>query len=203
MRRAAACLLFICACASAVSATVLIAIEFRELVRSASVIVRGIVVDVQPVWIDGRRSVETFLTIEPREYLKGDLGSRVTVRVPGGQIGRYRTVFVGAPVFQEGDDVVLFLDRIGGSVPWIVGLSQGAFRVVDDPRGGRIVTSPIVMGKPGDGADPVVRGDVRRRPLSVDAFRDAVRQAMLQDRSAQRPPPQRAPLRWTRRRDGR
>ena len=71
------------------------------------------------------------------EYLKGNLGEHVTVRVPGGQIGRYRTVFVGAPEFREGDEVVLFLKQAGRSDPYIIGLSQGAFRVVPDARTGR------------------------------------------------------------------
>src|SRR5215217_4868190 len=83
-------------------ATVLIPIEFRELVTVSSAIVRGRVVDVRADWIDGRRSLETFVTIDAEEYYKGALGGTVTVRTPGGQLGRYRTVFVGAPEFREG-----------------------------------------------------------------------------------------------------
>jgi hypothetical protein len=164
-----------------VHATVIVPIEFRELVTGAPVIVHGQVVDVRSDWVDGRRSIETFVTIAVREYLKGNLGDSVTFRVPGGQLGRYRTVFVGAPAFQEGDEVVLFLKHAGPSHPYIVGLSQGAFRVVADARTGRrMVTTPVVMGKGGDQAEPIVRGDAVRKPLPIDAFRDAVRQAMAQ-----------------------
>jgi hypothetical protein len=166
---------------TAIHATVLLPIEFRELVATAAVIVHGRVVDVRADWIDGRRSIETFLTIEAGEYLKGDLGGSVTVRVPGGQLGRYRTVFVGAPSFQAGDEVVLFLKTAAGSDPWIVGLSQGAFRVVADPSSSRrIVTSPVLMSKPGDAAETIVRGDVRRRPLDIESFRAAVSLALAQ-----------------------
>ena len=78
--------------------------------------------------------------------------------VPGGQLGRYRTVFIGAPEFQQGDEVVLFLKSVGPSYPSIIGLSQGAFRVVADPRTGRrMVTTPIIMGKGGDAPEPIVR----------------------------------------------
>src|SRR5688572_15298321 len=93
----------------ALRATVIVPIEFRELVATSPVIVHGLVTDVRSAFVDGRRSVETFVTIEAGEYLKGNLGQHVTFKVPGGEIGRYRTVFVGAPEFRTGDEVVLFL----------------------------------------------------------------------------------------------
>jgi hypothetical protein len=162
-------------------ATVLVPIEFRELVTSAPVIVHGRVVDVHAEWIEGRRSIETLVTIEASEYLKGDLGGRVTIRVPGGRLGRYRTIFIGAPSFQEGDEVVLFLRTAGRAVPWILGLSQGAFRIVADPASGRqMVASPVLLSAPGAHAETVVRGDARRRPLDLDAFRAVVRQVLAQ-----------------------
>jgi hypothetical protein len=162
-------------------ATVIVPVDFRELVTIAPVIVHGRVVDVRSDWVDGRRSVETFVTVEATEYLKGNLGERLTFKVPGGQLGRYRTVFVGAPAFQDGDEVVLFLKSSGPSYPYIIGLSQGAFRVVADPRSGRrMVTTPIVMGKGGDDPEPIVRGDVTRKPLAIEAFRDAVRLVLAQ-----------------------
>ena len=166
--------------AVAVHATVILPIEFRELVTTAPVIVHGQVVDVRSDWVDGRRSVETFVTVAASEYFKGNLGERVTFKVPGGQLGRYRTIFVGAPAFQDGDEVILFLKSSAGTAyPYIIGLSQGAFRVVTDARSGRrVVTTPIVMGKGGDDPEPVVRGDVARKPQPIETFRDAVWQVM-------------------------
>ena len=169
---------------AALHATVIVPIEFRELVATAPVIVHGQVVDVRAGWVDGRRAVETFVTVAAADYLKGHLGDSITFRVPGGQIGRYRTVFVGAPEFKEGEEVVLFLKHAGPSYLYIVGLSQGAFRVVAEPRTGRhMVTTPIVIGKGGSESEPIVRGDVTRKPLPIDAFRDAVRQVMAQGRA--------------------
>jgi hypothetical protein len=160
---------------AALRATVLVPIEFRELVTISSTIVHGRVVDVRSDWVDGRRAIDTFLTVEADEYFKGGPGETVVVRVPGGQLGRYRTIFVGAPDFQRGDEVVLFLRGNPAQGAFIVGLSQGAFRVARDPSGRRIVTSPVVMGKSLDRAQAVVRGDVSRRPLTVESFRDLVK----------------------------
>ena len=162
-----------------IGATVLLPIEFRELVEVSSAIVHGRVTDVRTQWVDGRRSIETFVTVAADEYLKGGSGDSVTIRVPGGQLGRYRTIFVGAPEFREGDEVVLFLRAYGGRLS-IVGLSQGAFRVVPDGAGRRVVTSPVVMARSGTDPEPVLRGDVTRRPLAVDAFRDLVRRVVAE-----------------------
>ena len=178
MRRFLVCGVFVCLSA-ALHATVILPIEFRELVAIAPVIAHGQVVDVRAEWTDGRRSVETFVTVAVTEYLKGDLGGRMTFRVPGGQLGRYRTIFVGAPEFREGDEVILFLKHSAPAYPYIIGLSQGAFRVVADARTGRrMVTTPIVMGKGGENPERIVRGDVTRKPLPIEAFRDAVRQVL-------------------------
>src|SRR5215470_16062977 len=92
----------------AIRATVLVPIEFRELVAISNVIVHGRVTDAHGEWTDGRRGVETLVTISASDYLKGDLGGSFTIHVPGGQLGRYRTLFVGAPEFRAGDEVVLF-----------------------------------------------------------------------------------------------
>jgi hypothetical protein len=177
MRRLIAIALLL-AVPAAVRATVLIPIEFRELVTVASTIVRGRVVDARAQWVDGRRAIDTVLTVEADEYFKGGPAATIFVRVPGGEMGRYRTIFVGAPEFRRGDEVVLFLrgDLARGAV--IVGLSQGAFRIAPDRAGRRVVTTPVLMGKPIDQREAVVRGDVARKALPVEAFGDMVRRVV-------------------------
>lgn len=177
MRRALVLVLLL-AVPAVLRATVLLPIEFRQLVGLSSTIVHGHVADVRSAWIDGRRSIETFVTVEADEYFKGRLGDSFTIRVPGGSLGRYRTIFVGAPEFRQGDEVVLFLRSDAGRVS-IVGLSQGAFRVMPDRSGRRVVTSPVLMGLSSGDAQAVVRGDVTRRPLAVDAFRDLVKRIVV------------------------
>ena len=162
-------------------ATVVVPVEFRELVTTTPIIVHGRVTDVRAALVDGRSAVETFVTIEAGEYLRGNLGEHVTFRVPGGEVGRYRTIFVGAPVFRTGDEVVLFLKVARGTVPFLAGFNQGAYRVADDRESGRrVVTAPILMGRAGQVAEPVVRGASARRPMPIETFRDAVRQVLAE-----------------------
>lgn len=155
-------------------ATVLVPADFGELVREARIVVHGRVVRVQGVWADGRRRVDTLVTLEALEYFKGDFGPTVTFRVPGGEIGRYRSVVVGAPVFEPGDEVVLLLGARGPSVPYVLGLSQGVFRVVTRPatREKVVVPPPLVAGVR---AALVRRGDPARRPVALAQFGDEVR----------------------------
>jgi hypothetical protein len=100
--------------------------------------------------------------------------------VPGGQIGRYRNVIVGAPQFQSGEEAILFLTASGPSIAHVFGLSQGVFRVKVDARSGqRLVVPPVLMSQTdADVAQPVIRGDTTRRQLSLDQFAATVRQAM-------------------------
>ena len=120
--------------ASQLHATVLISAELPELVSEAQTIVQGQVVSTEPRTVPDSRSIETVVTLAAEDYLKGNLGSRVVLRVPGGQMGFRRTVMIGAPVLKTGDRVVLFLGTAGSSLPWIVGLNQGVYRVKAPPR---------------------------------------------------------------------
>jgi len=166
------------------SATVLLPAEFREIVSGSQIIVHGRVSDVRAEWSDGRRRIESLVTIEASSFYRGTPARTVTFRVPGGQIGRYKSVTVGAPEFRAGDEAVLFLTSQGPSVPHVFGLNQGVFRVRVDARSGRrLVTQPIVMAR-GEAPERVTRGARDRRPLPLEQFAARVR-AVLQQGGAQ------------------
>lgn len=177
-------LVILLAGAPSLRATVLLPAEFREIVAGSQVIVYGRVADVQAEWFDGRRSIDTVVTLDVASYLKGGPGDVVTFRVPGGQIGRYKNFVVGAPEFAQGDEVVLFLRADGPSIARVFGLSQGVFRVrVDAQTGQRTVVAPLMAQ--GDAPERVTRGAVGRRPLRLEAFAETVRAAMAQAAMAQ------------------
>lgn len=170
-------LLLACA-APSLKATVLLPAEFRQIVDGSQLIVYGRVTDVRPEWMDGRRRIESVVTVEVGSYLKGGPGQEVTFRAPGGQIGRYKSLTVGAPEFRPGDEAVFFLTARGPSVARVFGLSQGVFRVRVDASGRRLVVPPAVMAA-GDRAQRVTRGSIERKSLSLDAFAGQVRTAMV------------------------
>jgi hypothetical protein len=168
------------------SATVLIPADFREIVSGSQIIVHGRVTDVRPEWIEGRRRIESVVTLQPSSFYRGTPARAVTFRVPGGRIGRYKSVTVGAPEFRTGEEVVLFLKAQGPSVPQVFGLNQGVFRVRVDERGRRLVTQPVVMAA-GDAPETVRRGAAGRAPLALDQFAAQIRTVLTDPGRLPRP----------------
>jgi hypothetical protein len=165
---------------SVASATVLVPADFREIVGGSEIIAYARVTDVRAEWADGRRWIDTVVTAEVVTYLKGDAGETLAFKVPGGKLGRYRSVMVGAPVFARGDEAVLFLKTRGEELPDVFGLNQGVFRVRVDSRTGQriVVPPPVIASAQTEEPQPIKRGAIDRKPLAFDAFGARVREAM-------------------------
>jgi len=127
--------------------------DFAGMVAGSQLIVHGRVVDVRANMTGGRRTIETLVTIAVVDALKGTPGREVTFVVPGGQIGRYRRLVVGAPEFNTGQDVLLFLTGRAPALPMPFGISQGVYRV----------------------SQGMVRADSSRHPVAVADFMRQVR----------------------------
>ncbi len=152
-------------------ATVLIPADLGELSRDALAIARGRVTALDTQWTEDRGTIETIVTLEVESYLKGSLGSTLRFRVPGGELGRFRSIVVGAPAFAVDQRVVVFLGARGPTVPYVLGM----FRVARaDDNSGWVVTSPVLLPSTAS-ATRVVRGDPSRRSLTLADFEQTVR----------------------------
>jgi len=160
--------------AAAAHATTLVPADIGELTRDAQAIVRGRVAAVDSRWAEGRRSIETIVTLQVQDYLKGTYGPTAQFRVPGGEIGKYRSVFLGAPQFAVDQQVVVFLAARGPELPHLVGFSQGVYRIgwSADRKTELVQPSPFL---PAAAATPVVRGDRARVPMALAEFERRVR----------------------------
>ena len=161
-----------------VNAMVVVPAEFGEMVAASQTIVHGRVIDVQSYETAGRRTIESLVTVQVAEAIKGEpaaagprgAGQVVYFKLPGGQVGRYRRVMVGAPQFARGDEVVLFLKGRSPELPMPFGLTQGVYRVSRDAAG-RATVMPMMSV----GADRLVRGDPARNRVDLGAFTTLVR----------------------------
>jgi hypothetical protein len=171
MRNCLLIALAVCLSAAPLHATVLVPASLSELARDARVIARGHVVSVDGRWTDDRRTIETIVTLQAETYIKGELGEMVQFRVPGGTLGRYRNIVMGAPQFAVGQRVIVFLGVNGPRVPYLVGLNQGVYRV-DGGTGDELVVPPPVM--PGV-VGPVIRGTSALAPAPLDRFERQLR----------------------------
>ena len=117
-------------------ATTFIAMETPDLTRAVDTIVLGRVEALQSV-ITARGRIFTQVSVSPEELLKGGpAAGTITVRVPGGEVGGQRRVIHGAPSFQVGEEVLLFLSRGADGRLHTLYLAMGKFSVVADPSTG-------------------------------------------------------------------
>jgi hypothetical protein len=163
------------ALATSPRATVIIPADLGELSRDALAIVRGRVAAIDPRWTEDRGTIETIVTLEVEGYLKGALGQVVRFRVPGGDLGRFRSIVVGAPEFAVGQHVVVFLGAHGPTVPHVVGFNQGVYRLVRAADDSSWLVTPPANLPAAAGSVRIVRGDVNRRPLPLADFEQRVR----------------------------
>jgi hypothetical protein len=159
--------------AARLEAITVVPMTFEELVGEATAVVYARVADVRGQWTSDRRSIDSVVTLEALRYLKGDLGPGVFVRLPGGETGGVINVLPGAPVLRQGELVVLFLKARGPAISTPLGLGQGIFRVLRDPRSGTMLVSPPPLKA--SAAGRVIRGAADRRLLALDAFEASVR----------------------------
>lgn len=112
-------------------------LDLDQLVDESSAIVHARIKDSRVDWNSSHTSIVTFYTVEAGRYLKGSLGSSFELVELGGQIGNLAMSVAGAPHFQAGEEVVLFVwtDGIYGRHQ-ANGFEQGVFRVTKDPASG-------------------------------------------------------------------
>lgn len=173
MRRCLFATAFCCLLIAPTAATTVAPLSFEQLVRESSAVVYGRVTDVRAQWTDDRRFIQSVVSIEILRGMKGAADDRMSFTVPGGQVGRYLNIIPGAPVFAPGDLAVVFLTAQGPRLPVTTGLTQGVYRVRRDGASGEMLVMPPIVDPPGR----IVRGDVRRRPVSLSAFEGSVRAA--------------------------
>jgi hypothetical protein len=154
---------------STLRATTLLPAEFREIVGGSQIIAYGRVLEAVSELSDDRKRIETIVTFEVGTYLKGGPGETLTFRVAGGQVGRFRSVMVGAPVFETGDEAVLFLTQRQDGTPRVFGLNQGVFRVQREERTQRRLVLPPLLAR-GEAPELVVRGSAGRQAMPLETF---------------------------------
>ena len=163
----------VAAAVTVAQATIVAPVSFREAVHEAALIVRGHVTDVRGIELP--TGVETAVTLAVDRVLKGPSGDFVTIRVPGGTVGRYRTIFVGAPTFTLNEPVILLLKRGTDNVLRPIGLWQGVYQIQAMPGTGQAAVAAPAVAPQTASTGQIVRGDARRPLISLTEFESLVR----------------------------
>ena len=155
--------------------TVVEQLDFKGLEEYADVVVLGEVVGTHSEWSADGKTIVTLTRIWVQRKLKGDAGLRdITVQVLGGAVGAQMVQVPGAPSFQVGERVLLFLERRPDGTYGVVSLAQGSFKVHKDPATGR----DVVRRDPKARHLPIPDRDVRRGRTPDEVLLDDVVQKL-------------------------
>ncbi len=124
-----------------VSATTVIPPTFEQLVQQAELIFQGTVTASRSVWEGegGDRHIETYVTFQVEDNVKGQAGASYTIRMLGGTVGDETMEVTDTPKFEVGDRDILFVEHNNDQFVPLVGISHGRFHVQRDEQTGRDV----------------------------------------------------------------
>lgn len=124
----------LCVCAAA-SATIALRFDVEALTSTADEVVVGRVLGSNARWEGSRIMTEVQVQVATPILGQSQPGQTLTLQTPGGRVGDLAQVIQGTPSFQEGQEVLLFLERNRRSGALrTVGLAQGKFTLYRDPQ---------------------------------------------------------------------
>jgi hypothetical protein len=157
-------------------ASQVIPMDLRALAQKAEVIAVGRCSGCVAEWNEKHTRIQTTVTIQVSEYVKGYLGAQITFRQPGGRVGTSETYISGMPRFAPGQQVVVFLakDSLGGYQ--VLGMSQGLYQVDDDTASGARTVRALSSSLHGAASAPAGPGTPRAsRVIPLSSFLARIR----------------------------
>jgi hypothetical protein len=118
----------------AARATVLLQLSTGELTRQAAVVARGTVIQQRVVSADGRLWTDSTVRVSARVKGPTRSGQTLTLRQPGGELGRVGMRVAGVARFRVGEEILIFA-AAAGPVHVPVGMCQGKFELRRDRAG--------------------------------------------------------------------
>jgi hypothetical protein len=165
-----------------VTATTVIPPTFDQLVQQAELIFQGRVTDVRSVWEGegAQRHIDTYITFQIADSVKGNAGSSYTIRILGGTVGDETMEVTDTPKFKVGDTEILFVEHNNDQFVPLVGINNGRFHVQRDEQTGR----DIVVNGEGEPVRDVAKFGREEESVSAaeaispDEFKSAVQKQL-------------------------
>jgi hypothetical protein len=176
-------IVFVLSLLPAIRATTLARLSLDQLAAAADGVARVRCAGAESRWENGAIwTVTTFDVIEP---MKGNLPSRVVVRLPGGKVGHLTAAVDGTPKFSSGEEAVVFLERTRTGGYSVAGWVEGTFRIAMDARThGEIVTQDSSGIAVFDAATRSFRTEgIRKMPMELFRARVAAAIAGAQEKT--------------------
>jgi hypothetical protein len=119
--------------AGTLAGAVMVKMEMPELVANASNIITGRVLSVTSHYTADHKSIYTVIDIAVQSELAGSTNaSEIAIRQPGGVMPDLGLAIEDMPVFQAGEDVILFLASNGDGTYKVGDMHQGKYTIAND-----------------------------------------------------------------------
>lgn len=160
-------------------ATTFTRLHFQDLVQYSYAVARVRCMRAQTHMENGEIWTDTSFRVLWQQ--KGYLPEEIVVRQPGGKFQHLHSHVEGTPEFRPGEEVHLFLSGHPGRQFFIVGWTQGTFRIHRDPHsGGESVTQDSAETPVFDPAsESFTKAGVKNLPAEV--FEQRVRRETLRE----------------------
>lgn len=136
MRKSWVLLALLCIWAVGAAATTLVPMDLDDLTVESSSVVYGKIVASRTEWDSRHTWIFTVYTVQPIEYLKGNLGTAFELSELGGELDGLSMSVPAVPSFTVGQEAVLFVWTSPQGQHQVTGFEQGALTVQRDPRTG-------------------------------------------------------------------
>jgi hypothetical protein len=155
--------------ATTAHATTFVAMDERTLARTADAIVVGTIERIESIASTDER-IDTLVTVAVSEHYKGDVGSEIVLKQPGGSVDGRGMWIAGSPTFHVGERDLLFLSAARDGTARTTAFGMGQFRIESESVGGEPVVQRALTERVLGG------GQVRKMKLSrlVRTIRRAV-----------------------------
>lgn len=131
--------------AAPASASTFLAMDHEELITHSDSVIQGKVLRVESRWdVTGRVIISEAEVLIDETIAGRALNGFITVQTFGGQVGDFHVEALGFPHFQEGDQVVLFVNEreaVDGAIR-VTGYQLGEYRILD--QAGTAMAVPAV-----------------------------------------------------------
>ena len=158
-------------------ATTLVRLRFPELVHDASAIARLRCIGADVRLENGEIYTDTRFHVLETE--KGQLPASIVVREPGGKFQHLISHVEGAPEFRVGEEVYLFLWGRPGRQFYVLGWSQGTFRVHRDALSGKETVTQDSAEMPVFDPEAHAFTKMGVKNVRIEVFQERVRREVL------------------------
>jgi hypothetical protein len=122
-------------------ATLVPAMTLEDLASQSQSVVHGKVARTWSAWDSSQQVIWTHYEVEVSDSLKGPAQSKLVLSEPGGTVGETSMLIAGTPVYEVGEEIVLFTEATPIGYARTCGWGQGKFKVSTAQDGTRKVVA--------------------------------------------------------------